>query len=128
MSHSASCRACRGYRCCPILIFDERVRVRPGPRARVESLQPIHLVLVELEVEHVEVLSDPERRDGLGYGDASQLKMPAQNDLAGGPFMALGELAYGRGAQRHALGKRAPGLGDDPGARVKGAKLALLKQ
>src|SRR3954452_25168752 len=105
----------------------ERVRVRPGALAGVELLDRGHLVVGELEAEDVEVLRDALRRHRLGDHDAAELDVPADDDLAGGAVVRLGDAGDHRVVEDRALRERAPRLGDDPELGVDAPQLRLLE-
>ena len=51
--------------------------------AVVVSPDRLHVLIAQLEVEHVEVLLYPLGCDGLGENDVAALDVPAQDDLGG---------------------------------------------
>ena len=59
------------------------IGVRPEPGAVVEPVERRHLVVGQLEVEHVEVLLDALRRRGTGDDDVAELHAPADQRLCG---------------------------------------------
>ena len=107
---------------------DEGVRVRAGALAGVERLDGGHLVLAEVEVEDVEVLLDPLRRDRLGDDDVAELQVPADDDLRRASCRAPRRSPTIAGSSSTcALGQRAPRLGHDPAVGVLAAQAGLLQ-
>src|SRR3954464_4568295 len=63
------------------------VGLGPAAPAGFQAVEGGHLVGGELEVEDVDVLSDPLRLDGLGDDRAAVLDAPAEHDLGGALFV-----------------------------------------
>ena len=84
-----------------------------SPRSRPSNRG--HLVVAQLEVEDVDVLADPLRRDRLGDDDVAELQVPAQDRLGR-------RLAVARGDRRRSSRRRAarPGrAGSRPRSRCR---------
>src|SRR2546423_8584709 len=69
----------------------ESVRVRPGSPGLVELADRRHVLVVELEAEHVDVLPDPLGRRRLRENDVAELDVPAQHHLRGRPPVLPGQ-------------------------------------
>jgi hypothetical protein len=80
-------------------------------RAVVHRGDAGHLVVGELEVEHVDVLAHPLGADRLGDDDDIALDEPAQDDLGDGLAVAAADLAVACPRSRQAVGVRPSSLG-----------------
>src|SRR5919202_4795030 len=93
----------------------ERVRVRTGAAvlAPVERGDLIHVALLELEVEQLEVLLYARGRHRLREYDVAALYVPPQDDLSRRLADLVGDPGNGGLFEHPALRDRRPRLGDD---------------
>ena len=133
-------RPCRGPSC-RLLRARRRARAPPsdsqgrtnvfgsGPMRVPASSAEIacHLLVAQLEVEHVEVLVDARRRDRLRDHHVAELQVPADDRLGGRLAVRLGDLDDHRVFELEALPERAPRLGEDAQTLVLAAQADLLE-
>ena len=101
--------------------------MRAHPLVAVEGGDAGHLVVGELEVEHVEVRGDALDVVGLGDGHDAALDLPPQGGLHGVLAVGRTDLGEHRVVGDLAPGDGAPRLGDDAVEVVEVAHLVLLE-
>src|ERR1700722_7794896 len=94
---------------------------------RIERLDPLHVLAVELEIERADILPQALEPNGLRNDDQAAVEMPADDDLRRRLFMFGGDLNERRFAQQAASSQRAPRLRFDALLVVKCAQRLLLK-
>src|SRR3954454_9800378 len=89
------------------------VRAGAGGLALVERVDLLHVVVPELEVEHVEVLPHARGRDRLRKHDVAALDVPAEHHLGRRPPERVGDPRDHRVVEDVALRDRRPRFGGD---------------
>src|SRR5258708_27530573 len=94
---------------------------------RIERFDPLHVLVIELEIERADVLLHPLGPNRLRNDDQAAVEMPPDDDLRRRPFMFGGDLNQRRFAQQAASSQRAPGFRFDAMLVVKRPEGILLK-